>query len=328
MRKLIRKILKEEEEKIRAFTPTEIHLFRLLNKENAIKFADKKLTDRVKDLLETLGKKDASYKYYTALYKLNYREAGDYQNLTKDKLVDPRKNHQEKTTNEKSSDYAKAKMPFKGSHLEGYWSKDDKGVEFYAITSYGWYPIYLFKNDVWYQVTDKYSSTTAKQMSNSNPLKYNNDIGRDMIMVTADEMKKLIRGATYEDIMKGKVEKLIADKGTFISKKSQFATDYSEETVKIRFKIEDVKKENDKAVVYVLIEDAGKQENRKMIPSKGAYLRNEVPGATKEKVENRIKKEINSKLTDYIGPWTSRWHDIDVTQSNIEYRFKHSFENS
>lgn len=334
MRKLIRKILKEEGEKVRALTPTEIHLFRLLNKENAIKYGDKRLNDRVKDLLETLGKKDANAKYYTALYKANYRDAGDYQNLKKDELVDPRKFYPHKTTNVTSSEYSTAKMQFKGSNLEGYWSKDNNGVEFYAITSYNWYPIYLFKQNVWYEVTNTYSSSTAKQMRYSNPVKYNIEIGRDMIMVTAEEMLKLIRNATYEDIMKGKVQKLINDKNKYLSSKTKFSSTGKEgfpenPPIKIRFKITDITEENGKAVIEVTVDDAGKRDGNKFVPSNGGYLKGEVPGASKENIENRIRRDIIRNFDDYIG--TSSWaysDDMTHDKNNIRFKFIHSHENS
>ena len=60
-----------------------------------------------------------------------------------------------------------------------------------------------------------------------------------------------------------------------------------------------------------------------MIPSKGGYLRNEVPGITKNDVEKNIEREILGNLTNYL----IKWKDVDVTKYNVEFKFKHSYEN-
>lgn len=329
MKSIIRKILKEEQqENIKALTTIESYLFKQLNKENAIKFGDKKLGDTISDLFESFGKEVTNLKYYIALYRLNYREAGDYQNLTKDDFVDPRKYHSQKTTNKKSSEFTKSKMPFQGSNLKGNWLRDGKGVEYYVIKSYNWYPLYLYKDDRWYEVLDKYSSSTAKQMSAANPIGYNNELAKKVIMVTPEEMVKLERGATYDEIMKGKVQKLIKDKGSVIDQKNKYITRNQENTepTKIRFKIDDVDQEGDKAIVHVLIDDAGKTEGRKLIPSKGGYLRNELPGVSKESIEKTVKLEILYKLKEYIGPWIRPWDELDLSSTNVDFKFKHIHE--
>ena len=62
------------------------------------------------------------------------------------------------------STFAKGKIPFKGNNVEGFWETDPKGVKQFVITSYGWYPIYIFKDKFWYQVSEPFSKSTSKQM--------------------------------------------------------------------------------------------------------------------------------------------------------------------
>jgi hypothetical protein len=58
-------------------------------------------------------------------------------------------------------------------------------------------------------------------------------------------------------------------------------------------------------------------EGRKYIPSNGGYLKGEVPGITKETIENLIKSDVNYKLSDFIG---------DKKNKNIEINIIHSKE--
>jgi hypothetical protein len=55
-------------------------------------------------------------------------------------------------------------VPFKASNLEG---KEFNGM--YVIISYGWYPIFIYKNNVWYENIDGYSRSTKKQISQARP---------------------------------------------------------------------------------------------------------------------------------------------------------------
>ena len=117
-----------------------------------------------------------------------------------------------------------AQLPFKGSNLEGYWSEDNKGVRYYVVKSYGWYPIYIYKNNMWYEISDRYSSSTGRQVSNSNPIEWNEDLYEKVFLVTANEMKMLERNATHQDIVNNKRKPpTIASRGLLYLSKIDYA---------------------------------------------------------------------------------------------------------
>ena len=158
--------------------------------------------------------------YILELYLLNYRKDGDYSGLTKDNFIDPRESKAKKVSNTLSDLYSRALMPFRGSNLEGYWTNDDKGEKYYVVKSYGWYPIYINKKGRWYEVTQRYSPSTGRQISNVNPVEWNEDLLDKVYFVTPEEMKMLERGATHEEIMKNKVKNLKQKESEIVSKKA------------------------------------------------------------------------------------------------------------
>lgn len=345
MKELIRKILKEYTEE--GLSKLIASYFSYLNREKPK--TKKELKQLIKDTLPMINKKENEVELYYNLYLSNYREDGRYDLIPPEELIGPSQFASKRTTNVKSDTFTKNKMPFKGSNLEGRWEKDGRGVKYYVVISYGWYPIYLFKEGVWYKVTESYSSSTGRQLSNASPVDYDDEIGKDIIWVSKKEMEKLIDGATYDEIMRGKTEGLLRDKEDFISKRVRFAQDwgYGEDytPIKVRFKITDIREEGDKAVIDVTIEDAGirKQEesphgsgymvtSNKMVPSQGGYLRGEIPNVNKEKVEKVIKNRILHDYKDFIGRspyWTGDEYDLEKfgDKTKIRFNFIHKFEN-
>jgi hypothetical protein len=326
MKEIIKKLLREVQENEQALTGKEILMFKYLDKKGSFKRSGSELDKIVADALDIFNLDNSKTKYYSAFYKLNHLENGDYKNLTKADLKDPQKYHPQKVTNKTSGELAKSKLPFNGSNLKARWETDYNGVEYYVITSYNWYPIYLFKENRWYEIMDNYSSSTSKQIRNSNPLVYDEEIGYNVILVTHDEMLKLKRNATYEDIMKYKVEKLMRDKSKFISDKSKLYSTgrWSDTPMKIRFKVTDIKQENDEIIINVLIDDAGQLIGQKMQPSKGEYLRGSLDGITKEKVEDTVKSEIKRNISSYIGTMFSKI--TPDMENKFRFEFKHIHE--
>jgi hypothetical protein len=204
----------------------------------------------------------------------------------------------------------------------------------------------LFKQDKWYKTSNTYSSSTSRQISNSDPIGYDDNIERDFVWVTIKEMDSLMHGtATYDDIMKGKVKNIVSKKEDFINKKPKFAKNWDYGVgytpIKARFKVTDIREEGDKAVVDVTIDDAGTRElqprrwgpgmdaSNRMVPSNGGYLRGEVEGVTKEKVEEIIKNHIVHNFKDYIGKfpkWNNDTYDVETTPEKhaIKFNFIHS----
>lgn len=153
-----------EESSERAFSIDEIKIFNLLNREKQNIKTKEEMTQYLKKVLGYFGydKGDALYYYY--LYSLNYRPEGRYEEIKKGQEKSLYDIKAGKITNKSMSTFAKSKIPFKGSNVSGFWEDDPMGVKQFVITSYGWYPIFIFKNKVWHQVSDKYSSSTSAQM--------------------------------------------------------------------------------------------------------------------------------------------------------------------
>jgi hypothetical protein len=72
-----------------------------------------------------------------------------------------------KISNTESRSYTENMLPFKAANLEA--KTLDNGD--YVVLSYGYYPIWFYSKatNKWYGNKDKYSQTTAKQISQSRP---------------------------------------------------------------------------------------------------------------------------------------------------------------
>lgn len=116
------------------------------------------------------------------LFLHNYSSTGDYENLESPRRTKFDMHSKKiKSPNSRSRDLVKAKIPFEGSNTSGYWYKNA-----YVVTSYGWYPIFVYKNGQWYENSRRYSISTGKQMSQLRP-DYN------AIPMTTSELEDLIR---------------------------------------------------------------------------------------------------------------------------------------
>jgi hypothetical protein len=309
----------------------EIALFKFLNKNKNLIKSRKELEKYLKDYLKIFGYQSNLYRYYSELYLLNYREDGDYEKITPEEFVGPKEFRKRKITNRESDSFTAGLMPFQGSNLEGYWDKDLNNVRYFIVKSYNWYPVYLYKDGKWYENYDQYSPTTKKQMSQANPIRYNEGLKERTILVTREEMDMLQRSADYEKIMKHKVEELLKNKEEFISKRVKSATrwipsDEQTRQYRVKFKVLDVKRVGEQVVLDVLIDDAGMKERGKTNLSKGSYLIGKVPGINKEQVEETVKNNILSDLKKYTGmqPYWS-W-DKKEDPKDIKFNFIHKSE--
>ena len=134
-------------------------LFKVLDEEKKKKKKRAEILQVIENLAPYMNIPKDYALYILEVYLLNYRKDGDYSGLTKENFVDPRKQLGKTTPNTKAKLYTIALMPFKGSNLIGQWRKDYKGNPFYEVVSYDWYPVYIFKDDKWYEVTKRYSSS-------------------------------------------------------------------------------------------------------------------------------------------------------------------------
>jgi len=264
------------------------------------------------------------------LYVLNFRKDGDYSNLTKENFVDPRKQSGKVVSNPKAKLYTIAQLPFRGSNLEGYWTEDPKGVPYYKVASYGWYPVYIFKDDKWYEVTANYSSSTSRQMSNSNPVPWGDDTFDNVYTLTPDEMKLLERGYSHEEIMKNKVRKLKTIEPD-LKKRKKTAKTYNywnqdpEQMVpntNIKFQVKKIDADDNKAIVDIDVYDVVNRENGTQVFTPQNYLKGEIPNLNLTKVEDAIKIKMRGELKDYIGK-RFRWVANDPKGAKIEFKFNH-----
>ena len=323
------KRLFEQSEK--ALEPMVVRLFQFLNEEKKNNKTRAKLLEVIKNMVPYLGLPEGFELYYLELYLLNYRPDGDYSNLTKENFVDPRYMKGKWTPNTKADYYTRAQLPFKGSNLDGYWTKDGKGVKYYVVRSYEWYPIYIFKQNRWYEVIDRYSSSTGRQMYNSNPVEYNDELSSDVILVTKGEMQDLERGATYEDIIRNKKKKLKELEPELQKKRISRTSEYGgwddESGLRlpgyvVKFKINSIEEGDDKMTVVVDIYDVFKKEGNRAVETPENYLKGELPNATPQKVENTVERKLRYNLKPYIGPRYGYYEPLPDS-SNIRFKFNH-----
>jgi len=313
--------------------PTEIELFifnKIYEKRNKLKKrAD--IFEYLKSLMKYLGIEDEYARYYLLAYVLNYRKDGKFSEITPETYVDPKLMKGRTTSNTMADQYTKAKIPFKGSSLEGFWRKDSKGVPIYLVVSYGWYPIYAFKEGKWYEAANSYSSSTGRQMRNSNPISWNDDLSEEVVTLTQDEMKQLVAGKTYDELMAMKLETL--KKGETLSKKVRTlkpsywwaGTDRENFTPhSIKFKISSIGEDNGIGLVTIdvldvlLLDRSGKE-----VKTSENYLKGEIPNVTKEKVENNIISKLKYQFKDFVGKRVG-WRDKDLPEgSKVRFVFNH-----
>lgn len=311
MRDLIKKILKEQlegGENDNPLSKKEILLFKYLNKHKHQTKTKKVLVDLIKSMMDVFGLPSNDALFYYEVYTANFREDGDYENLTKENFKDYRLFKQSKTPNNKASEYSSAKIPFKGSNLEGKWDVNRKNEWYYVITSYGWYPIYLFINDTWFKTSDNYSMSTAKQMSQVNPISYSSDLKSDVIKVTQDDIKGLMYGVyTLEEINNAKVVNFTTKiKHELVGSKKLLTLGYGDTAKKVSYIISDIKEEDGKIKIIVKIIKAGKVVNNKMVVDNDYQ---NIPGFVEE-VENGIKRQIISSNEKYLSEDNSTFEFI------------------
>jgi hypothetical protein len=298
-----------------------VKLFKILNTQKSNYNNKRDLQSAIKDYLPYFGIDPDFAPYILELYLLNYRQDGDYSSLTKDNFIDPRKMKGTRTPNYNAKVYTKAQLPFEGSNLRGYWRTTMDG-KIYIVESYGWYPVYIFKDGKWYEASDRYSSSTGKQMNASRPYRWNDTLESQVYLLSRQEMEMIERGATHEKVMELKRKAFRDMAPSLISQKVSTAKSSSygvEPKISIKFKISSVEEIDDKNVVNVDIEDVLKMVNGKQVPTPENYFKGEIPNVTPEKVEKQIETKLRNNFQDYLGPKFSDKPE----EENIVFRFNH-----
>jgi hypothetical protein len=287
MKDLIKKILNEE--LTNRLSPEVILLFKLIQSKKKELKTKKSVIEFLEKRLKMIGKDSKEAQRYYYLYTLNYRENGDYENITPEEFVNEKNFPALKVTNVSAGKYAYAKIPFEGSNVRGYWEKDRNGVEQYVITSYGWYPILVFKNGKWYSVSERYSRATAKQYSN---------VTRDGIYNTttlrSKDLKSLVAGSDEEKIKNSRINEFMEDyKDNFLNSSfySFMSLVIDNDYTKISFdcKITNVELVGDKLVI-----DAE-------VSPKRMYKHYNFSDTNKKEVENMFASEVFVK-TKILNP--------------------------
>jgi hypothetical protein len=187
------------------------------------------------------------------------------------------------------------------------------------VKSYGWYPVYIYKEGKWYENFDRYSNSTSKQMLRSRPYTYNSDIDTNVYLMSKKEMEMLESGFSHEDVMKKKKESF-----RDVSPSSRLSTAETQgwtgdiPYLKIKFKISSIEDLGDKNAVNVDIYDVFKTENYKQIPTPENYLKGEIPNVTPEKIEKEVERKLRQNFRQYLGPKLGNQDEELVT-----FRFNH-----
>ena len=303
MKELILQILKEESQnpymENRALTKREIILFKSLNKHKHDLKTQEDMLGHIRDMMPILGKPKSDSKFYYEVYTANYRPKGDYEKLTPEEFKDFRQFKQRKTPNNTSYEYSSAKIPFKGSNIEGKWGLNNKNQWYYVVMSWGWYPVFLFINDQWYRVLDTYSPSTSKQMSQSNPVRYNSGLKANVVNVTKGEISDLMNGRyDLSDVKSKRVINFVKDmKSELVNKKTLFSSGWGENAVRVSYVVTDVDNVNDKIKITVRVNKAGRMVGRKMVPDLD-YQNNE---RMVNDIENAIKNNIITTHPKYLS---------------------------
>lgn len=307
IRKIIREIFEVEDKPL---SQKEIRLFKYLNTNKHQYNTQDKLLGLIKTMMNFIGRPESDARFYYEIYTANYRPEGDYENIDKSTFKDYKSFKQRRTPNNSAYEYSSGRIPFKGSNLEGYWDVNRNGDWYYVVMSYEWYPIFLFIKDQWYKVSNSYSSSTAKQISHSNPVRWNSGLKAEVISVTPEEIKKIKDGDDMVGIKIKRVENFIQKFAKpLIGGKKLISLGWYDERKKVNYTITDIKEENGKIKFYITINKAGKVENNIMVLEPEGYP---VPSPFSEQIEKGIEDRIISDNKNYLS------HD------NTEFTFIHS----
>jgi hypothetical protein len=312
--KIVKLIIKEqlEGQGENPLSEKEIRLFKYLNKNKQDMGNQSKMLAFVKTMMPFVGRPESDARFYYEIYTANYRPDGDYENLDKTTFRNFKEFKQRRTPNNNAYQFSSAKIPFKGSNIEGYWDVNRKNEWYYVVKSYGWYPVYLFINNQWYVVSNTYSSSTSKQMSHANPVRYNSGLDAKVISVTKEEIQNLINGKSLDDVKSERVTNF-GDKfaSSLIGTKKLLTIDFGwgDNRKKVNYTITDVKNDGGKIKIDITINKAGTVEGtNKMVVNPEGYVH---PSPFSEDLENGIESKIISDNKDYL------------TDDNTEFTFHH-----
>jgi hypothetical protein len=298
MKELIKRILREEQE-TPVLTKKEILLFKYINDNKQKAGTKSEMIKFIQEMLRYFGMPLNEATMYYEIYTANFRPDGDYENLTKENFKDYRLFKQRKVANNSAYEYATAKMPFKGSNVEGQWNVNNNNDWYYEIKSYGYYPVFLFINDQWYRTLDTYSPSTRKQMSQVNPVKYDSNLKSDVVSVTKGEMERLIDGRyNLERVNTDRVSNFVSRKDKVTNQSKLISGGWGDNAHRVNFMIKDVEEVDGKIKLSIQVLKAGKMIDRKMIPDSNFRDNPELLDGIMKTIKQDILRTYPSYLTD------------------------------
>lgn len=296
------------------FTDKEIQLLKYLNRKGII---EKKAGDAIAaiKIYLKLVNLERDPKLFYFLFKDNYRPEGDYENVTWQDFVDVRNQKIKKISNYQASEYVALKRPFKGSNLSAEW-KVAGNYLIYVVLSYGHYPIYIYRDGLWFINSDHYSTSTAKHIRAATP-RYDRS---KIVMIEPDLMMDVYRGnLSNDEVMnlrmgrfKKKIKYLVPQRLTNVNA-------FWRTNQKIKFKIKDVIL-SDQETIEIIIDVLGLYDGSNRID----YEQTEL--IDKKSIEEKINQKILSNMREYLPPSTiGRYIDYtDIPEDGfLKLTFKH-----
>lgn len=296
------------------FTDKEVQLLKYLNRKGII---EKKAGDAIAaiKIYLKLVNLERDPKLFYFLFKDNYRPEGDYENVTWQDFVDVRNQKIKKISNYQASEYVALKRPFKGSNLSAGW-KVAGNYLIYVVLSYGHYPIYIYRDGLWFINSDHYSTSTAKHIRAATP-RYDHS---KIVMIEPDLMKDVYRGdLSNDEVMnlrmgrfKKKIKYLVPQRLTNVNA-------FWRTNQKIKFKIKDVIL-SDQETIEIIIDVLGLYDGSNRID----YEQTEL--IDKKSIEEKINQKILSNMREYLPPSTiGRYIDYtDIPEDGfLKLTFKH-----
>ena len=168
MRKLIKKILKEE-----VSDTQERHQQKMVDILKREGFhGGTPYQDIIAFLNQQIGVEGMDAFEIYQLFKDNYRRDYESEDLHRTDIT----KRKIRTANIRARDLVTSKIPFKGSNTHGEYRNGS-----YVVFSYDWYPIFVYKDGQWFENENRYSVSTGKQMSQLRPR------GQGLIIVTSKD---------------------------------------------------------------------------------------------------------------------------------------------
>jgi hypothetical protein len=277
----------------------EITMFKYLNDNKKTLGTQDGLLKFIKRFLPLVGINPNMDRFYYEIYTQNFRPKGDYENITYDNFKNVRELKTKKIPNTQSFEYVASKIPFKGSNIEGFWSYNSKNQWYYLVESYGWYPVYLYINDKWFEISDKYSSTTRKQMSQSNPYRFSQDVNDKIYSVSKKEMDKLIAGEDLVDIVKDRTDYFVTNSKFFYpSQINTMTVGKWNNRKRVTFKIEKISKNRNKVKFVISLTKADRIVNRKLSNNPEEFI---TDLNFYEEIKNDIQNRIINDNDKYLS---------------------------